>query len=70
MLGAIKVVLENGDTFKIGTGFSDAERRAPPKIGSVITYQFRGKTKNGIPRFASFLRVRLDADDTDQDNKK
>jgi len=63
MLGAITVELKNGDTFKIGTGFSDAERSDPPKIGSVITYQFRGKTKNGIPRFASFLRVRVDAND-------
>ena len=61
MLGAIRVQLGNGDTFKIGTGFSDKERRSPPEIGTVITYQFRGKTKNGIPRFASFLRVRLDA---------
>ena len=60
MLGALNVALANGDTFKIGTGFTDAERRSPPKIGSVITYQFRGKTKNGIPRFASFLRVRSD----------
>ena len=63
MLGAITVALENGDTFKIGTGFSDAERRDPPKIGEVVTYQYRGKTKNGIPRFASFLRIRLDAND-------
>ncbi len=64
MLGAIRVVLENGDTFKIGTGFSNAERQNPPEIGAVITYQFRGKTKNGIPRFASFLRERLDAEKT------
>lgn len=63
MLGALRVSLENGHTFKVGTGFSDAERRNPPKIGEIITYQFRGKTKNGIPRFASFLRIRLDAND-------
>ena len=63
MMGAIKVILDNGDTFKIGTGFSDAERRNPPKIGSVITYQYRGKTKRGIPRFASYLRERIDAED-------
>ena len=61
-LGALMVVLKDGITFKIGTGFSDAERNNPPKIGSVITYQFRGETKNGIPRFASFLRVRSDVD--------
>lgn len=60
MLGAITVELKNGDTFKIGSGFSDAERRNPPKIGSIITFQFRGKTKNGIPRFATYLRERLD----------
>jgi len=63
MLGALRVALEDGHTFKIGTGFSDAERRNPPKIGEIVTYQFRGKTKRGIPRFASFLRVRLDAND-------
>jgi len=60
MLGALTVELKNGDTFKIGSGFSDAERRNPPKIGSIITFQFRGKTKNGIPRFATFLRERSD----------
>jgi DNA ligase-1 len=60
MLGAMTVLLASGKQFKIGTGFTDAERRNPPKIGSTITYQYRGKTKNGIPRFASFLRVRSD----------
>ena len=59
-LGALLVSLENGVTFKVGTGFSDKERSDPPKIGSVITYRYRGKTKNGIPRFASFLRERVD----------
>ena len=61
-LGALLVVLKNGLRFKIGTGFSDAERSKPPKIGSLITFQYRGKTKKGIPRFASYLRVRGDAD--------
>jgi len=61
-LGALVVELDNGISFKIGTGFSDAERRNPPNIGSIITYQYRGKTRNGIPRFASFLRQRKDKD--------
>jgi len=61
-LGALLVSLDSGIRFKIGTGFSDAERRNPPKIGSVITYQFRGKTKNNIPRFASYLRERTDVE--------
>ena len=58
MLGAIVVEMPNKIRFKIGTGFSDAERSNPPEIGETITYQYRGKTKNNIPRFASFLRIR------------
>ena len=61
-LGALLVSIRNGIRFKIGTGFTDAERINPPKIGSVITYRYRGKTKNGIPKFASYLRVRTDAE--------
>ena len=57
-LGAIEVRTEDGMQFKIGTGFSDEQRADPPKIGSTITFKYFGKTKNGIPRFASFLRVR------------
>ncbi|MBX9816740.1 MAG: DNA ligase [Burkholderiaceae bacterium] len=43
--------------FKLGTGFSDAERAAPPPVGSWVTYRYRGLTDKGVPRFASFLRV-------------
>ena len=58
MMGAL--IVENSDKirFKIGTGFSDAQRRSPPKIGNTITYQYFGKTKNNLPRFASFVRIR------------
>ena len=58
MLGSILVETEEGKRFKIGTGFSDEERRNPPAIGSMITYKYFGYTNNGTPRFASFLRVR------------
>ena len=58
MLGALLVEIPSGKTFKIGTGFSDNDRENPPEIGAMVTYQFHGFTKNGIPRFASFLRVR------------
>lgn len=58
MLGALKVRTEQGVTFSIGTGFSDEERKHPPAIGSRVTYRYHGYTKNGFPRFASFLRVR------------
>ncbi len=58
MMGALLVELANGQRFKIGTGFTDAVRKNPPQIGSVITFRFRGYTKRGLPRFASFWRVR------------
>jgi len=58
VMGAMVVEMPDGKQFKIGSGFSDAERHKPPELGETITYQYRGKTKNGIPRFATFLRVR------------
>ncbi|MDO4724394.1 MAG: DNA ligase [Comamonadaceae bacterium] len=44
--------------FRIGSGFSDRERSAPPPIGSTITYRYRGLTAKGLPRFATFVRIR------------
>jgi DNA ligase 1 len=58
MLGALQVKTEDGQTVKIGTGFSDEQRKNPPAIGSTITYTYRDKTPSGKPRFASFLRER------------
>lgn len=58
MLGSLEVKTAAGVRFKIGSGFTRAERRAPPPLGTVITYQYNGFTKNGKPRFAVFLRVR------------
>ena len=60
-LGALQVRTEAGVVFQIGTGFSDAQRGAPPPLGSTVTYTYRGLTPQGVPRFASFLRVRPDA---------
>lgn len=58
MMGALLVRTAQGVTFKIGTGFSDKQRLSPPAIGTQITYKYTGLTKRGIPRFASFLRIR------------
>jgi DNA ligase-1 len=44
--------------FRIGTGFSDQERKIPPAIGAVITYKYFGFTQSGLPKFPSFLRIR------------
>ena len=57
-MGSLKVVLPDGKHFLIGSGFTDKERENPPPIGSVITFKYKEINKSGIPRFASFLRVR------------
>jgi DNA ligase-1 len=57
-LGSLKVKMPSGLTFKIGSGFTDQQRNEPPVIGSTITFKYIGKTVRGVPKFASFLRVR------------
>lgn len=60
MLGALRLRMPDGRQFSLGTGFTEAQRRNPPPIGAVVTYRYRELTRGGIPRFASFLRQRLD----------
>jgi len=60
MLGALKVRTPEGKEFLLGTGFSAAQRRDPPALGATVTYRYRDVTGNGLPRFASFLRIRED----------
>lgn len=57
-LGALRVRTAEGVEFLVGTGFSDAERERPPPLGAVVTFTYRGTTAAGVPRFASFLRLR------------
>ncbi|MBW3567917.1 MAG: DNA ligase [Proteobacteria bacterium] len=60
MLGALIVETPAGRRFRIGTGFSDAQRADPPPVGSWVTYRYNGLTASGLPRFARFLRIRVD----------
>lgn len=60
MLGALSVQAADGRRFRLGSGLSDAQRAAPPPLGSVVTYRYNGLTRLGLPRFARFLRVRED----------
>ena len=57
-VGSLKVRTDQGIIFFIGTGLSDAQRRDPPPLQSRITFRYQGFTKNGIPRFPVFLRIR------------
>ena len=61
-LGALWVETPQGRRFKLGTGFSDAQRRDPPEPGTWVVYRFRDVNPSGIPRFASFLRIQADAE--------
>ncbi|WP_457282755.1 DNA ligase [Polaromonas sp. P5_D5] len=65
MLGALLVEMPGADgkpgrRFKLGTGLNDEQRQNPPPVGSTVTYRFRGLNDSGLPRFASFMRVRED----------
>ncbi|RFO96762.1 DNA ligase [Rhodoferax lacus] len=57
-MGALLLQTPDGQRFALGTGFSDADRANPPAVGSVVTYRYRDRTVTGLPKFASFLRVR------------
>jgi len=58
MLGSLLVKTNLGVEFRIGSGFTDSERANPPNIGDVITFSYHGVTKNQVPKFASYMRVR------------
>ena len=59
-LGALLVEMPTGQRFKLGAGLTDADRDQPPPLGSWVTHRYRGTHDGGLPRFASFVRVRLD----------
>lgn len=60
LLGALRVRTPDGREFSLGTGFTDEYRRNPPPIGAVVTYRYWDVTNKGMPRFASFWRLRAD----------
>ena len=65
VLGALLVEMPGvdgkpGRRFKLGSGFNDEQRQNPPVLGCTVTYRFRGLNGSGVPRFASFMRVRED----------
>lgn len=57
-LGALIVERPDGLRFRLGSGFTDAQRADPPPLGSQVTYRYNGLTSKGVPRFARFMRIR------------
>ena len=61
MLGSITArTVTRGIMFRIGTGFTHAERQDPPPVGATITFKHQGLTDSGKPRFPVFWRIRSD----------
>jgi DNA ligase-1 len=61
-LGALEVELRDGTRFSVGTGLSDAERENPPGLGTLITFRYQELSNDGVPRFPSYVGVRIDAE--------
>lgn len=57
-MGALLCNTMDGVPFKVGTGFSDAQRLDPPKIGSMITVKYQELSEDGVPRFPVFVGAR------------
>lgn len=60
MMGSLQLELANGIRFYLGSGFSEEQRKNPPKTGTIVTFRHYGFTKYGKPKFASFMRLRRD----------
>ncbi|KAG5643488.1 hypothetical protein DXG03_000876 [Asterophora parasitica] len=61
--GALKCKMESGKTFHVGTGLSDKQRKNPPEVGAIITYRFQELTRDGVPRFPSYIGEAADKDE-------
>lgn len=58
--GALEMAMPDGKRFRLGSGLTDALRRAPPPVGTRLTYRYLNLTKNGLPRHPRYLRIRED----------
>lgn len=61
-MGALLCRTPDGRRFKLGTGFTDAQRRRPPAAGAVVTYKYFELTAENVPRFPAFVAERDDLD--------
>lgn len=65
MLGAFVCELTDGNTFRVGSGFTEQQRRdywdqQARLFGATITVKYQELTQYGIPRFPVFLGFRHD----------
>lgn len=62
VMGALVCKSPDGRQFNVGSGFTDAQRRKPPAVGSIITYRYQELSNSLNPRFPTFVDVREDLD--------
>lgn len=62
LTGSLKCRMASGNVFSVGSGMTDAQRADPPPVGSIITYRFQEVSKDGVPRFPSFVGQAIDRD--------
>lgn len=60
LTGALRMEMPDGRRFRIGSGLTDAVRRNPPPVGSLVTYRYQSLTPKGLPRFPRYWRIRDD----------
>ncbi|PPQ74948.1 hypothetical protein CVT24_010179 [Panaeolus cyanescens] len=60
--GALKCKMASGKLFNVGSGLTDKIRKNPPKTGSIIIYRFQELTRDGVPRFPSYVGEAADKD--------
>lgn len=60
-VGALVLELPDGTRFNVGTGLSDKERESPPELGAVVTFRYQELSNAGVPRFPTYVGVRIDA---------
>jgi len=58
-MGALICLNKSGVQFKVGSGFTDAQRDNPPPIGSTIEFKYQELTNGKKPRFPSFIARKI-----------
>ncbi len=63
-VGSLICINKAGTRFKVGSGLTDEIRsyRTAPQIGQVITFKYFELTKDNVPRFPTYMRIRPDVD--------
>jgi DNA ligase-1 len=58
-MGSLLCSVKDGEMVKLGTGFTDNQRKNPPAIGTSVTFKYYGLTKKGKFKYPVFLHIRV-----------